>query len=103
MNPTPQGEDMTLFARQVTSKPTTVGIREFTRNMPSFHKILAQKPVVVLRNNRPSFVAISPDEYEKLMAACEELHYANLFEATVQARQHNKKIPWHKAKKLLAH
>jgi PHD/YefM family antitoxin component YafN of YafNO toxin-antitoxin module len=71
--------------------------------MPSFHKLLTQKPVVVLRNNRPSFVAIHPDEYEKLIAACEELHYANLFEEIVAARQHNQKIPWRKAKKLLAH
>ena len=93
---------MTLFARPGSAKPATVGIREFTRNMPSFHKLLVQKPVVVLRNNRPSFVALHPDEYEKLIAACEDLHYANLFETIVQARQRNKKISWRDAKKFLA-
>ena len=81
--------------------PQTVGVREFTRNITRVKTRLAHNPLLVLNNNQPDFVALSPTRYKSMMAALEERRYAKFFEETVAQRKKNKKISWAEAKKKL--
>ncbi|MDO8581664.1 MAG: hypothetical protein Q7S16_02200 [bacterium] len=82
--------------------PVTVGMREFTRNIATLKRQVKKNPLLVLSNNRPDFVAVDPAMYRTMVAALDDVRYANLFEATVQRRKGNKKISWAEAKKRLA-
>ena len=52
--------------------PETIGVREFTRNMPNLRRRLTRGPLLVLSSNRPNFVALSPETYQTIVETLEE-------------------------------
>lgn len=92
---------MTSINGQTATFPTTVGIREFTRNIATLKRQVKKNPLLVLSNNHPDFVAVDPAMYRVMAAALEDMRYARLFEETVQRRKENAKISWAEAKKRL--
>lgn len=93
---------MTLITTRAATFPTTVGMREFTRNIATLKRQVKKNPLLVLSNNRPDFVAVHPVLYRTMVEALEEVRYARLFGETVRRRKDNAKISWSEAKKRLS-
>jgi len=74
----------------------TVNISAARENLPYAVELARTEPVFLERYGRPAAVLVSPEHYEKLMAALEDAEDVAAFDAAMDEEGPN--IPWEQAK-----
>lgn len=73
---------------------TTMTVSEAREKLADVTETAQSEPVILERYGRPAAVVISPQRYEQLMAAADELDDVALFDAAMAEDGDN--IPWDK-------
>ena len=74
----------------------TMNISAARANLPSAVELAQTEAVVLERHGRPAAVLVSPDHYERLVAALEETEDVAAFDAAMAEEGPN--IPWEQVK-----
>jgi antitoxin Phd len=75
---------------------SSIGVADARRNFADVIERARLEPVVVARRGRAQAVVVSPEQYERMCEAMEELEDVNAFDAAMQEEGEN--LPWEQVK-----
>ena len=83
--------------------PTTIGVREFTRDFPKVTARLkrSKMPLFVMSHNKPAMMVLDVKTYQEFTQWLEDRHDAALLKKVMRERSSSKSIPWQEAKKMI--
>jgi len=97
VSPIPDGGQLyEIPAELYDSAMATMNISAARENLPDAVELAKTEAVILERYGRPAAVLVSPEQYDKLVAALEDAEDAAVFDAAMNEEGPN--IPWEQVK-----